>query len=216
MPTPSSTPPPSSPTPPEANPSPRLRSQIAFLLEADRLKQVLRRTRLIHLDRRENSAEHSWHLALAALLLTADEGAPGLDLLKILRLVILHDLVEIDAGDTFAYDTAGRSGQAEREARAADRLFALLPPDQAASFRALWDEFEAAKSPEARFAAALDRLLPVLLNLHTAGQAWREHGVTRPMVEERNRIIAEISPALWGLISEMLDQAVARGHLHPG
>jgi putative hydrolase of HD superfamily len=131
-------------------------------------------------------------------------------------MVIVHDLVEIDAGDTFAYDVAGKAGQHEREARAADRIFALLPEDQGRELRALWDEFEARETPEARFAAAVDRFQPMLLNAHTEGHAWRAHGVTYPQVIARNQHVAQGAAALWAYAARMVKEAVARGHLAAG
>jgi putative hydrolase of HD superfamily len=197
-------------------PSPRLERQIRFLVEADGLKEILRRTVLTRSRRRENDAEHSWHLCLCVLVLAEHAAVPGLDVLRVLQMLVLHDLVEIDAGDTFAYDTAAMAGQHEREARAADRLFGMLPDDQARSFRALWDEFEARETPEARFAAAVDRFQPMLLNVNTEGHAWREHGVTYPQVLARNAHVEQGSPAVWAYAARMLKEAVERGHLAPG
>ncbi len=201
---------------PIAPPSPRLERQVRFLLEADGLKEVFRRTVLTRSRRRENDAEHSWHLCLCALVLAEHAAVPGLDVLRVLRMLVLHDLVEIDAGDTFAYDTAAVAGQHEREARAADRIFGMLPEDQARSFRALWDEFEARETPEARFAAAVDRFQPMLLNANTEGHAWREHGVTHPQVLARNAHIEQGAPAVWAYAERMVKEAVERGHLAPG
>jgi putative hydrolases of HD superfamily len=197
-------------------PSARLSEQVAFLLEADRLKEVLRQTVLTQSRRPENDAEHSWHLCLCVLVLAEHANVPDLDVRRVLELVILHDLVEIDAGDTFAYDTAGAAGQHAREARAADRLFGLLPADQGRRFRTLWDEFEARETAEARFAAAVDRFQPMLLNAHTEGHAWRKHGVTYPRVLARNATVGEGSAALWAYAARMVAQAVERGHLDPG
>src|SRR5471032_2607798 len=133
--------------------SERIAQQIRFIIEVDKLKEIFRQTVCIQSRRPENDAEHSWHLCLAVIVLAEHANEPGLDVLRVLKMVILHDLVEIDAGDTFAYDTAAMAGQHDREAKAADRIFGLLPPDQARDFRALWDEFEEKKTPEARFAA---------------------------------------------------------------
>jgi putative hydrolase of HD superfamily len=200
---------------PAPAPSARLEQQVRFILEVDRLKEILRQTVLTQSRRRENDAEHSWHLALCALVLAEHANVP-VDVLKVLKMVVLHDLVEIDAGDTFAYDTAGLAGQHAREALAADRVFGLLPEDQGRAFRALWDEFEARETPEARFAAALDRFQPMLLNAHTEGYAWRQHGVTHPQVVGRNAHVAEGSTALWAYVARMIAEAVERGHLAPG
>jgi putative hydrolase of HD superfamily len=194
----------------------RLARQVRFLVEADRLKEILRQTVLTRSRRRENDAEHSWHLCLCVLVLAEHADAPNLDVLRVLRMLIVHDLVEIDAGDTFAYDDAGMAGQHEREARAADRLFAILPEDQARELRALWDEFEERRTPESRFAAAVDRFQPMLLNACTDGHAWKEHGVTAPRVLTRNAGVAAASTALWEYVARMVAEAVRRGNLDPG
>lgn len=195
----------------------RLARQVAFLVEVDRLKEVFRQTVLTGSRRRENDAEHSWHLCLCVLVLAEHANAPGLDVLRVLRMLIVHDLVEIDAGDTFAYaDAATIAGQHDREARAADRIFGLLPEDQGRELRALWDEFEERRTPEARFAAAVDRFQPMLLNAHTEGHAWRQHRVTFPRVMARNATIAEGSAAVWEYAARMVAEAVERGHLEPG
>jgi putative hydrolase of HD superfamily len=191
----------------------RLESQVGFILEVDKLKEVFRQTLCTQSRRAENDAEHSWHLCLAVIVLAEHANKPGLDVLRVLKMLIIHDLVEIDAGDTFAYDTARMAGQHEREALAADRIFGLLPADQCAEFRGLWDEFEERATPEARFAAAIDRFQPVLLNCSTEGAAWKRHGVTADRVRERNSHIAEGSAALWGEAARMIKQAVDSGHL---
>ena len=199
---------------PEASAAPRtlerLEAQIRFILEIDKLKTVLRRTWILDRSRRENSAEHSWHLAVMAVLL-AEYGPAGLDLQRVLKMVLIHDLVEIDAGDTFCYDPTALLDQADRERRAADRLFALLPADLAAELRGLWDEFDLRASREARFAAALDRLQPVLHNYTTEGGTWREHRVTRDQVVARNQPMSEGAPELWDYAKSLIDDAVARG-----
>jgi len=202
---------------PSSLPSPaeRLRRQIAFITEVDKLKEVFRQTILTQSRRPENSAEHSWHFALMIIVLAEHSNHRPLDVLRILKMVLIHDLVEIDAGDTFVYDTNLVAGQHEREARAADRIFGLLPPDQAAEFRALWDEFEARETPEARFAAACDRFHPMLLNCLTDGHAWQKHGVTHDRVRARNAHVAEGSTAIWEYSVKMIDDAVAKGHLAP-
>ncbi len=193
----------------------RLRGQIRFILEVDRLKEVFRQTVCTQSRRPENDAEHSWHLCLAVIVLAEHANAPSLDVLRVLKMVILHDLVEIDAGDTFAYDTARMKDQHAREALAADRIFGLLPADQAAEFRALWDEFEAKATPEARFASAIDRFQPVLLNCSTEGAAWRRHGVSADRVLARNHEIVNGSPDLWAEVEAMIARAVGAGHLAP-
>lgn len=190
---------------------PRLDAQIRFLLEADRLKSVARRTYLTDGTRRENSAEHSWHFALGVLLL--QEYGGELDIFRTLQMAILHDLVEIDAGDTFVYDLAGIATKTAREAAAADRLFGMLPADQEGEFRALWDEFEAGQSREARFALAIDRLCPVLLNYATGGRTWRENGVGAAQVEKYNVEATVAAPELQKLIADLIGSAVAEGIL---
>ena len=187
-----------------------LAAQIAFLLEADKLKSVIRRTPIADNSRLENSAEHSWHLALAALAL--EEYAPaGSDPLHAIRLVIVHDLVEIDAGDTFAYDAAANVGKVEREQAAADRIFGLLPPDQSASFRALWEEFETHETPSARYANALDRLQPLLANYAAGGGSWVRYAVQRHMVLKRMEPIRLWMPAAWPAVMDIIDRACADG-----
>jgi putative hydrolase of HD superfamily len=186
--------------------------QIEFLIEVDRLKNVLRRSYLMDESRRENSAEHSWHLAVAGLILAEHADEP-IDVCRVLRMAVIHDLVEIDAGDTYIYDTAGAADKAVREREAAERIFGILPADQAAELRALWDEFEAVATPEARYAAALDRLIPLLHNFHTQGRSWQEHGIVAERVYARNAVIANGSEALWEFARSIIDEAVARGYL---
>lgn len=190
----------------------RLSQQIGFILEIDRLKGVLRRTILLDRSRHENSAEHSWHLALMALVL-AEYASEPIDPLRVLQMVLVHDIVEIDAGDTYCYDEAANEGKLEREEQAAERLFALLPEDQGGPMRSLWREFEAGESADARFAAALDRLQPLLHNYHTEGQAWRDHGVVRRQVIDRNGPISDGSERLWDYARDFIEDAVAKGYL---
>jgi putative hydrolase of HD superfamily len=191
----------------------RLSRQIRFIAEVDKLKEIFRQTLCTQSRRQENDAEHSWHLALLVIVLAEHSNHQPLDVLRVLKMVIIHDLVEIDAGDTFAYDTARMAGQHEREARAADRIFGLLPDDQCAEFRALWDEFEARATPEAKFAAAVDRFQPMLLNCLTEGAAWRLHGVTSDRVIARNQHIENGASSLWDYARQMIDEAVTSGHL---
>ncbi len=201
--------------PHDASPPDRLQRQLAFVREVDKLKHIVRRTWLLDGSRLENDAEHSWHLALMAFLLSEYAAEDGVDLLRVLKMVVVHDLVEIDAGDTYAYDSAGRETQAERERRAADRLFALLPPDQASEIRALWEEFDARETAESCYAAALDCLQPMMHNYFTEGRAWREHGVAADQVLARCRPIAEGAPRLWEYAEGLIADAVARGYLAP-
>ena len=188
------------------DPTDRLSSQIEFLVETEKLKGVLRRTSPINAERRENTAEHSWTLALMAVVLAEHANQP-LDLLRVLRMLLVHDLVEIDAGDTFCYDTAATVTKAEREARAAERIFGLLPEPQANEFRQLWKEFDARASAEATFANALDRLMPLLQNAHNGGGSWLEFGVTSEQAFDRNQHIGDGSTALWNYAQMLLTKA---------
>ena len=185
----------------------RLRQQLQFILEIDDLKNVLRRSYLIHSGLHENSAEHSWHLAVAAMVL-AEHAKEQIDISKVIRLVLVHDLVEIDAGDTFIYDDAGNVGKAAREQDAANRLFGVLPEDHAQSFMALWREFEDRQTPEAKFAFALDRLMPILHNVFTQGGSWKEHGIRQEQALTKNRGIEEGSPVLWQVVESLIKQTL--------
>lgn len=198
-----------------ASPSARLARQIEFIFEVDKLKEVFRQTINSQSRRPENDAEHSWALCLCVIVLSEHANVPTVNVLHVLKMLILHDLVEIDAGDTFAYDTAAMAGQYEREARAADRIFGLLPPDQTREFRALWDEFEAKQTPESKFATAVDRFQPMLLNCRTEGASWNRHGVTEDRVIARNKHIAEGCAELWRYAEKMVQGAVDVGHLKP-
>lgn len=190
----------------------RLQQQIEFLLEIDKAKRILRRSRILDASRRENDAEHSWHLAVMAVVLR--EHAEGdVDLERVIRMILVHDLVEIDAGDTFLYDANGRADKNEREQAAARRIFGLLPPEQRDEFMALWEEFEARETPEAKYAAALDRLQPLLANYHTQGSTWREFGVKREQVISLCQHMEEGSPTLWTYAKGLIDDAVRRGYL---
>jgi putative hydrolase of HD superfamily len=191
----------------------RLAQQIEFIVEIDKIKAIVRRTRLFNDSRYENDAEHAWHLSMMAMVLREHANEPVLDVGKVIRMVLVHDLVEIDAGDTFLYDEEGMKDKKERECKAAERLFGMLPEQQGEEFRGLWEEFEARATPEARFASALDRLEPILQNLRTRGHAWQKHGVKRSQVERMNRKIAEGSERLWQYVQRQLDQAVERGIL---
>ena len=192
--------------------SDRFEKQIQFILEIDKLKSISRRTYLLNAERLENTAEHSWHLAMMAMLLAEHANEP-VNVSRVVRMVLVHDIVEIDAGDTYYYDPIGALDKADRERRAADRLFGLLPVDQGKELRDLWEEFEACQTPDSRFAAALDRFMPQLHNYHTKGKSWSEHGVTADRVLERNACIAEGSQKLWERAQSLLDDAVAKGFL---
>lgn len=197
-------------------PAERMARQIEFIIEVDKLKDVFRQTITTRSRRAENDAEHSWHLCLSVMVLSEHANHPGLDVLKVLKMLIIHDMVEIDAGDTFAYDTAAQASQHARETLAADRLFGMLPADQAHAFRVLWDEFEARQTPEACFATALDRFQPMLLNCRTEGASWKRHGVTQDRVVARNKHIADGCVELWRYAEQMLQEAVDTGHLGAG
>ncbi len=191
----------------------RLARQVAFLLEVDRLKGIGRQSYVLGGERKENSAEHSWHVALMALVL-AEYAPPEVDLARVVRMLLVHDLVEIDAGDAYFYDAAANEAKPDREQAAAERIFGLLPSDQAADLRAAWEEFEIGETSEARFAKGMDRLMPLLHNHHTQGRSWREHGIRRGQVE--NRLLpdlAKASPAFHALAVALIDDAFKRGWL---
>lgn len=190
----------------------RLQQQLRFLKEIDGIKDVWRQTRLVDGSRRENDAEHSWELAVMALTLE-EYAPPGTDLLHVLRLLALHDIVELDAGDTFAFDFLGHDDKPLREQAAAQRIFGLLPPDQAAAFRSLWEEYEAQETKESHFALCLDRLQPFLHNVYTEGGTWPEHDVRKAQVLKRNEPWGPYVPKLWRLVQEWTDQAVRDGIL---
>jgi putative hydrolase of HD superfamily len=191
----------------------RLSQQLAFILEIDKLKSILRQTPITGAERRqENDAEHSWHIAVIAALFAEYAPSP-VDVGRVIRMLLIHDIVEIDAGDTFAYDLAAYADKDEREGRAADRIFGLLPADQAAEFRALWDEFEAASTPESRYANALDRLQPLLLNSCTGGGSWSSHRVTSAHVLTRMAPVRHGTPELWPTVLAIVEDASARGWL---
>ena len=192
----------------------RLSQQIQFIVEIDKLKGVLRQTLLTDSSRRENSAEHSWHLAMMAMLLSEYAPAP-VNVLQVIKMLLIHDLVEIDAGDTFCYDVQGNLGKAEREKQAAARLFGQLPVEQGIELRSLWEEFEAQQTSEAQFATALDRLQPLLHNQQTAGGTWRIHGITLDKVIERMKPIKTGAPQLWTLVEQVLEESVNAGYLKP-
>ncbi|MGA1195015.1 MAG: HD domain-containing protein [Candidatus Latescibacterota bacterium] len=192
--------------------SDRLHKQMAFLMEIDQLKQVFRQTYLLDESRKENDAEHSWHFAMFAVLLV-EYANEKVDLLKVIKMALVHDLVEIDAGDTFLYDVVGNADKAEREEKAAKRIFGLLPPDVGQELHDLWIEFEAKETPESKFAGSLDRLQPFLHNIHTQGRAWSEHGISAKQIRKRNCVIEDGSKMLWDYAVGLIDEAVAQGHV---
>ena len=191
----------------------RFQRQIEFILEIDRLKQVLRQTFTTDKSRQENSAEHSWHVALMAVILSEYAEDPRIDVFRVVKMLLIHDVVEIDAGDTFCYDDHAREGQHERELQAAKRIFTLLPTDQAQQLQSLWEEFEARQTLNSRFANALDRLQPLINNYYIDSRSWQEHSVKRHQVVARMRAIEEGAPKLWRYAMELIEDAVARGIL---
>ncbi|MCX7749267.1 MAG: HD domain-containing protein [Clostridia bacterium] len=191
----------------------RLEKQIQFIIEIDKLKQIYRQTLLTDGSRNENDAEHSWHLAIMAAILWEHAESKDIDLSRVIKMVLIHDLVEIDAGDTFCYDEKGNRDKREREEKAAQRIFNILDSDQADELRSLWEEFEGRQTPEAKFASSLDRLQPLLHNYMTKGAAWKKHGITRSKVIERNKHIAEGSPILWNFALDIIQKSVENGYL---
>lgn len=190
----------------------KLEQQLKFVVEVDKLKRIIRRSLLCDASRRENDAEHSWHLALMAALLVEYACAP-VDLERVIRMVLIHDIVEIDAGDTYAYDPAANITRAAREQVAADRIFGILPRGQAEEFRQLWEEFESGETAEARYANALDRLQPLMLNFQSEGKSWREHGVTAEAVLKRMQPIRTGAPELWSVVEQIVSEACEKEYL---
>lgn len=193
----------------------RLQKQLNLLIELDQLKSVLRRTRIKSAERRlENSAEHSWHVALMAILLEEHANEP-VNIARVVKMLLLHDIVEIDAGDTFVYDTVATEQQEQKELEAAHRLFGMLPEEQGKDLLEIWLEFETAASADATFAKALDRLIPMLLNYHNQGQSWVEHGVSRTQALTINKKIENGSTVLWDKAQQVIEDAVSNGWLKP-
>lgn len=190
----------------------RLTRQVDFLVEIDKLKTVFRRAYIADASRRENSAEHSWHIAMMAMIL-AEYCQQDVDLFSVIKMLLIHDIVEIDAGDTGIYDHVAALDKTERETLAAERVFSLLPIDQAKELRKIWDEFEQGASPEARFARAMDRLIPLIHNYYTQGKRWKEDGITHAQVLAANQTIREGSQELWEFALSLIDESVSRGYL---
>ena len=193
--------------------STRFKKQIEFILEVDRLKHVRRKTILLDHSRRENSAEHSWHIALMVMIMSEYSWVKDIDFFHVVKMLLIHDLVEIDAGDTYCYDEKGRKDQTQREESAAQRIFGLLPADQADALRALWDEFEKRETPESRFANALDRVQPLLNNYFTDGQTWQDNDIKSGQVHRRMSPVKDGSPVLWDYVSALVEDAVKKGFL---
>ena len=191
----------------------RLEQQMRFLVEVDKMKSVYRRTILIDKTRRESDAEHSWHFALMAMLLAEYADPEKVDCARVIRMALVHDLIEIYAGDTFAYDVQGNQDKRQRETEAADKLFALLPEDQAAEIRALWEEFDAMETPDAQYAAAIDRLQPFLNNYLTQGHTWGLGGVKSAQVYERMDPIRVALPEFWPFVDKMIQESIEKGYL---
>lgn len=190
----------------------RLKKQISFIIETDKLKTIYRQSLISDKSRYENDAEHSWHLALMAVLLS-EHTNEQVDLLKVIKMVIIHDIVEIDAGDTYCYDEKAKLDKREREEKCANRIFSLLPDDQRDEMFELWEEFEKMETAEAKFAAALDRLQPVLLNYTADGMSWKKHGISKKQVIERNRLMKNGSDKLWDYAKQIIEDAVNKGYL---
>lgn len=190
----------------------RLEQQIQFIIEIDKVKNIFRQTYLADGKRKENDAEHSWHIALMAVLLK-EHIKEETDILKVVTMVLLHDLVEIDAGDTYAYDDAGAETKREREEAAADRIFGLLPGDQGAYFRELWEEFESYESADAKYAHLLDNFQPLLLNDAAEGKSWAEHGVKKSQIYKRNEKIGETSEEIWEYMKNMVAENIEKGNI---
>ena len=190
----------------------RLRQQLAFLMEIDKQKEIIRQTYLADGSRKETDAEHAWHLAMMCMILS-EYANEKIDVPKTIMMVLTHDLVEIDAGDTYAYDQTGNQTKKERELKAADRIYGLLPEDQRQYLRALWDEFEAMETPEAKFANMLDKIQPVCLNDQSKGKSWVEHNVCKRQIMERNSKTHEGSELLWDYIKKLIEKNVEAGFI---
>lgn len=190
-----------------------LEKQIKFIIEIDKLKQVYRKTKILDRTRHENDAEHSWHLAMMAIILSEYANDASLDMYKVLKLLLIHDLVEIDAGDTYAYDTTGQSSKKDRETSSAKRIFSLLPEGQGLDLYTLWEEYELQNTMESRFASALDKLQPLLFNHLNDGELWKENNITSSMVIERNKHIALGSESLWEYAQRIINTSIKQGIL---
>ena len=192
--------------------NPRLDSQLMFSAEIDKMTGIFRRTMLLSGERRENDAEHSWHIAVMALLFK-EYCVEEPDVEHAVKMLVVHDLIEIYAGDTFAYDIEGNSSKAEREAKAADRLYSQLPSEQGAELRCLWEEFDAMETVDAKYAACMDRLQPFLHNTLTEGHTWVESGTNRASVEKRMSVVREFMPQVYEWVQTNIDNAIEKGWL---
>lgn len=189
-----------------------LLKQIDFIKEIDKVKYIQRKTKLFNSNRNENDAEHSWHLAMMALILAEHANEP-IDVLKVVKMVLIHDIVEIDAGDTFIYDMQKNHVNTDQERLAANRIFGLLPQEQSKEFIAVWEEFEAGLTPEAKFARTMDRLEPLLQNTSNNGGTWKEFDVDYSKVFEKKKIINEGSTTIWKYAEELIKESVEKGIL---
>ena len=190
----------------------RLKSQLDFIIEIDKMKNIFRQTLIMDGSRHENDAEHSWHLAMMAMTL-AEYSAQKIDIDRVVKMALVHDLVEVYAGDTFAYDTESNKTKEKREKEAADRLFALLPAEQGKEFRSLWEEFDAMDTPDSRYAAAIDRLQPLMCNHLTEGHTWMEHDVSVEDIYKRMAPIKTAIPELWDYVESVVAQGIERGYI---
>jgi putative hydrolase of HD superfamily len=190
----------------------RLKKQMDFIIEIDKLKSVFRQSILVDASRNENDTEHSWHIAMMAFIL-AEYANEEINILRVIKMLLIHDVVEIDAGDTYAYDEEGYKDKEDRELKAADRLFGMLPEDQRDELRALWDEFEVCKTKEAKFANALDRVQPILLNYLSGGTAWMKHGIHKSQVMARNEFSKDGSEVIWQYILDIINDSVDKGYI---
>ena len=190
----------------------RLEQQLQFILEIDKVKKIIRQTPLSDASRKENDAEHSWHIALMAYLLQEYAEEP-VEVSKVMLMVLIHDLVEIDAGDTYAYDTEGAKTKDEREKKAADRIFGMLPEEQGMYLKALWEEFEAYETAEAKYAHMLDNFQPLLLNDAAGGISWTEHQVKKSQIYKRNEKVEETSATIWKCMQDKIDKHIQAGHV---
>ena len=190
----------------------RFQKQLDFILEADKEKQILRQTHITGYERNENDAEHAWHMAMMIYLLK-EYANEEFDIAKAMMMALTHDIVEIDAGDTYAYDESAKATQVEREAKAAERIYGLLPEDQAKELKGLFEEFEACVTPEARFVRAMDNLQPLLLNDANDGRDWRAHNVRKAQVAKRNERTRLGSEEIWEAAMEIVEENVKKGHI---
>ena len=192
-----------------------LKKQIVFLGEADKMKSVMRKTMLTDLSRQESDADHSWHISLMAMTLFSYVGFDDVDLDRVIRMTLVHDLVEIYAGDTYAYDDAGNADKEQREKEAADRLFSLLPDEQAHEYRSLWEEFDAMQTHDAMYASAVDRLQPLLNNYLTSGHTWDGYNITAAQVFRRMDPVRIAIPAAWPFVEYVISDSLQKGYLLP-